>query len=115
MDQVSPSIAKVDALRYFEPRFIMTNDLYNYVEFFEKILYRASRDLVDQRVTIVEYKHIFGMLFKFDENGERVTASLEEEIIIISNVERTIRERFPMFRIRIIASGLKVLGKEHIQ
>jgi hypothetical protein len=60
---------------------MMCNDLYNYAEFFEKILYRASRDLIEQCVTVIEWKHIFGMVF--DEEGP---ISLEKECAIFERV-----------------------------
>lgn len=62
------------------------NDLYNYAPFFEKVLYRASRDMLDEFVTIIENKHIFGFLFNYNEKGEKYTVSLEDEIAIILRV-----------------------------
>ncbi len=46
---------------------MLTNHLYNYAAFFEKILYRSSKSYIKEMVTLVEYRHIFG--FVFDENG----------------------------------------------
>lgn len=45
----------------------MTYELYNYHTFFEAILYRVSKNLLKQMVTVVEWKHIFGMVI--DDNG----------------------------------------------
>ena len=89
---------------------MMCNDLYNYHLFFEKIMYRASRDLVEQLATVIEWKHIFGMVF--DENGP---LSLERECAIFERVAKILKERFPLFQMKIVACGLKVLGKWHIQ
>lgn len=46
---------------------MMTMELYNYAQFFEMILYRAAKNMIKQRVTVIEWKHIFGMVF--DEDG----------------------------------------------
>ena len=50
----------------FEYKFIMTNDLYNYAPFFERILYRISKNFVKEMVTVLELKHIFGFVFDDD-------------------------------------------------
>jgi hypothetical protein len=51
----------------FQPKFMLTNHLYNYATFFKKILYRSCKSYIKEMVTLVEYRHIFGMVF--DENG----------------------------------------------
>jgi len=61
-------------------------------------------------VTVVEWKHIFGLVF--DENG---SVSLERECAIFEKVQKLIKDRFPLFQMKVIASGLKVLGKPHVQ
>lgn len=65
----------------FQPKFMLTNQLYNYAEFFEKILLKVSKNYIKELVTVVEYRHIFGFLF--DENGP---ISLEKEIDIFYRV-----------------------------
>ena len=70
----------------------MTYELYNYAQFFEMILYRVCKNLVKQCVTVVEWKHIFGMVF--DEEG---TISLERELAIFEKVEKNIKQMFPLF------------------
>ena len=62
-------------------------------------------------VTVVEYRHIIGGVF--DDDGNRI--SLREELDIFKNVEENIKERFPLFQMRIIICGLKIFGREHIQ
>lgn len=52
--------------KYFQPKFMMTNELYNYAQFFEMILYRVSKNMIKQMVFGVEWKHIFGFLFNED-------------------------------------------------
>lgn len=61
---------------------MMTYELYNYHTFFEAILYRVSKNLLKQMVTVVEWKHIFGMVF--DDEGP---LSLEKELAIFVRVE----------------------------
>jgi len=67
--------------KYFQPKFFMANELYNYSLFFEKILYRVCKNMIKQMVTVIEFKHIFGGLF--DEDGP---LSLEREIAIFNRV-----------------------------
>lgn len=43
-------------------------------------------------VTVVEWKHIFGMVF--DDEG---TLSLERELAIFVRVEKLIKQMFPLF------------------
>ena len=50
----------------FQYKFTLTNHLYNYAPFFRRILYRVTRDFINEMVSIVEYKHIFGCLFDDD-------------------------------------------------
>ena len=70
----------------------MTYELYNYYTFFEAILYRVSKNLLAQKVTVVEWKHIFGMVF--DEKG---IISLERELAIFTRVQGLIQQMFPLF------------------
>lgn len=64
----------------------MTFELYNYAKFFEMMLYRTSKNLIKQVVTIVEWKHIFGCVF--DEDG---VLSLERELAIFERIQYAIR------------------------
>jgi hypothetical protein len=41
-------------------------ELYNYASFFEMILYRVCKNMIRQCVTVIEWKHIFGMVFNED-------------------------------------------------
>ena len=65
---------------------MMTNDLYNYAPFFEKILYRASKNYVREMVSVIEYRHIFGMVFDDDHN----TIPIEKEIDIFVRTQKII-------------------------
>lgn len=95
----------------FQNKFAVTMDLVNYGPFFEKILYRISKDFIKEMVTVVEYRHIFGCLKDDDLN----VIPLKEELEIFHRVEKAIRQMFPLFRMKIINCGLKIVGKPHIQ
>lgn len=89
---------------------MMTYELYNYAQFFEMIMYRVCKNLIKQCVTVVEFKHIFGMVF--DDDG---ILSLERELAIFDKMQKLIQNLFPLFKMKIIACGLKIVGKDHIQ
>lgn len=89
---------------------MLTNQLYNYADFFEKILLKVSKNYLKEMVTVVEYRHIFGFLF--DEDGP---ISLEKEVEIFNRVQQVLQVRFPLFKMKIIVCGLKLAGKGHIQ
>ena len=89
---------------------MLTNQLYNYASFFKKILHHVSMNYIEEMVTVVEYRHIFGMLF--DEEGP---LSLDREMAIFQEVYDVLRAQFPLFRMKIIVCGLKIVGKDHIQ
>lgn len=60
--------------------------MYNYKPFFERILYRVTRDFIKELVTVVEYRHIFGCVF--DDDGKPI--SLEEELAIFEECQKTL-------------------------
>lgn len=95
----------------FQFKFSLTFQLYNYKNFFERILYRVSRDFIQEMVTVVEYRHILGCLHDDDGN----TIPLEEELAIFRDCLVKIQLRFPLFRMRLIICGLKMFGRDHIQ
>mmetsp|Transcript_23118 Transcript_23118/g.30793 ORF Transcript_23118/g.30793 Transcript_23118/m.30793 type:complete len:150 (-) Transcript_23118:688-1137(-) len=95
----------------FQYKFALTFQLYNYKPFFERILYRVTRDFMREMVTVVEYRHILGCLFDDDGN----TIPLEEELAIFDTCVKNIQQRYPLFRMRLIICGLKMFGKDHIQ
>jgi len=74
------------------------------------VLYRVCKNLIKQCVTVAEWKHIFGCVF--DEDGP---LSLEKELAIFEKVQAQIRTMFPLFTMKIVACGLKLLGREHAQ
>ena len=88
----------------FQHKFTLTWDLYNYEQFFEMMLYRQCKDSIDQLVTVIEMRHIFGCVF-----NEKGVLDLKTELAIFKRVQDLINISFPLFRIRIIVCGLKVL------
>lgn len=96
--------------KYFQPKFMMTLELYNYASFFEMILYRVSKNMIKQCVTVIEWKHIFGMVF--NEDGP---IGVKGECEIFNKIQAEIRHTIPLFEMRIVVCGLKIVGKDHIQ
>lgn len=45
---------------------MLTNELYNYHEHYEKVLYKICKVFIEQEVYVVELKHIHGMLLADD-------------------------------------------------
>lgn len=75
-----PAIAREDHAIWkdFQFKFQLTFQLYNYKSFFERILYRVTRDFMNEGVAVVEYRHILGCLF--DDDGAKIP--LAEELAI---------------------------------
>lgn len=67
------------------------------------------KDYVKEMSTIVEIRHIFGSLF--DEDGP---VSLERELALFKKMQTNIQNFYPLFQIKIIAIGLKIVGRDHI-
>jgi len=95
----------------FQPKFDITFNLYNYHLFFEKILYHVCRNYIKETVSVVEIRHIFGCLF--DDMQE--TVPLDKELEMFKRVETLVQQRFPLFRLKIIVCGLKVVGRPHVK
>ena len=55
----------------FQGKFSMTDALYNFKPFFEKILYNVTRAYLREMCTVIEYCHIFGMVF--DDYGKMIS------------------------------------------
>ena len=68
------------------------------------MLYRSCKDTIDQLVTVIELRHIFGCVF-----NEKGVLDLKSELAIFKKVQDLINMSYPLFRIRIIVCGLKVL------
>jgi len=65
--------------------------------------------MIKQTVTVIEWKHIFGMVF--DEDGP---VGVERECEIFNRVQKQIQNLFPLFQMKIVVCGLKIVGKDHI-
>ena len=60
-------------------------------------------------VTILELRHIFGMVI--DDDGKPIGA--EAELEIFERVQQKVQRDYPLFQIRIIICSLKIIGKDH--
>lgn len=76
----------------------------------EEILVKCAK----QRLYVVELRHIPGMLF----NDDRHVIGLEEELDIIQGVLEKVRRDHSLdpkeFHLRMIFTGLKIVGRSHI-
>jgi len=52
---------------------MLTLELYNYHEFFEKILFKVCKIFIKQLVFILELRHVFGMMI--DDDGKKLTVA----------------------------------------
>ena len=95
----------------FQYKFLMTNDLYNYAPFFERVVNHIFEYCVAEQIFICELKHIFG--FVFDDNHDAIEASKELEII--DRCIKKMQQKEPLFECRLVVCGLKALGYPHIQ
>jgi hypothetical protein len=84
-------------------------DLYNYEEFFEKILLKVCKVFIKQMVSVLELRHIFGMII--DDDGKPITP--DQEILIFERVLAKVQRDFPLFQIKVIVCSLKIIGKDH--
>jgi hypothetical protein len=94
----------------FQYKFSLTFELYSYKHFFEKILYRSMKDYIKEQSTIVEIRHIFGCLFNDDG-----PVSLEDELKLFEDMQKNIQNFTPLFQMRLIATGLKIVGRDQIK
>jgi len=95
----------------FQFKFIMTNDLYNYAPFFERIVMKIFETCVEEHIYICELRHIVGFVF----DDQRNSIDLEKEMEIFDRCIKNIQKTVPNFACKIIICGLKALGKEHVQ
>ncbi len=95
----------------FQYRFLMTNDLYNYAPFFERIVTKIFEEAIAEHIYIVELRHIVGFVFDDQRNSIEVRKELE----IFDRCVQKIRKSCPIFECKIIICGLKIIGKDHVQ
>lgn len=77
----------------FQPKFMLTCDLYNYKEFFEKILLKVCKLFIKQLVFILELRHIFGMI----STDTQRSISIAEEVEIFQRVQEKMQRDHPLF------------------
>ena len=68
------------------------------------------KDYIKEQSTIVEIRHIFGCLFN-DEGP----VSLEDELKLFEDMQKNIQNFTPLFQMRLIATGLKIVGRDQIK
>lgn len=79
--------------------------IYNFHEFFEKILMAVLKSCVKEHVYIIELRHIFG--FVFNEKHEPI--GVEEEMKIFDKVVKEMQSHVPEFRLKLGVCGLKIM------
>lgn len=79
--------------------------------FFKQLAREALLSCIAQNVYIVEYRHISGMLFDEDKNQ----VPFLEELRIIQQVVDEIKKDTPHFQFKLILTGLKIVGKPHVE
>jgi len=94
----------------FQWKFDLTFDLYNYEKFMEKIILQVMLDSINEKVFVLEFRHIFGCVF----NDKHVVVSLQDEIAMFERCLEKAREVEPSFSCRLISCGLKIVGDGHI-
>lgn len=88
---------------------MLTCDLINYYEFFERCLQKVCKIFIKQTVFILELRHIFGMVI--DDNGQKIGVKAEMEIF--KRVQEKIKRDYPLFQMKLIICGLKIVGESH--
>jgi hypothetical protein len=86
-------------------------ELGKFVPYFKELMKTALQRCIDQNVFIVEFRHISGMLF--DEDKKAV--SFMEELKIIRAIIDELQKATPHFEFKLILTGLKIVGKSHIE
>jgi adenosine deaminase CECR1 len=95
----------------FQHKFTLTFELYNYHEFFREILTHILINSINEKVYIVELKHIFGCLIDDDHNF----LDFEHEIKIFLECIEEAKEVEPLLEVRLVVCGLKIFGDAHIK
>jgi adenosine deaminase CECR1 len=94
----------------FQHTFTGVGELGKFVPFFQNTTRKALQACIDQNVYIVEYRHISGMLFDDDKKP----LPFIEELKIIRAIVDDLQKTTPVFDFRLILTGLKIVGKSHI-
>lgn len=96
--------------KFFQHKFTKVGQLGKFIPFFKELFKIALQRCINQNVFIVEFRHISGMLF--DEQMNKVP--LLEELRIIRGVIDELQKDTPHFEFKLILTGLKIVGKSHI-
>ena len=79
--------------------------------FFEDLLRASLVACIKQNVFVVEYRHISGCLFGDDKEA----VDFITELRIIRSIVDELKKTTPHFEVRLILSGLKILGASHVE
>jgi len=94
----------------FQGFFFKNVELAKYAPFFKQLFKDCLECFVKQNVFVVEARHIAGMVFGDDKQK----ISYLDELKIIKEIVDDIQKTAPLFKLRLIITGLKVLGASHI-
>lgn len=97
--------------KFFQHKFTKVGELGKFVPFFKDLMKTALQRCIDQNVFVVEFRHISGMLFDDDKQN----VSLIDELKIIRGVIDELQKATPYFEFKLILTGLKIVGKTHIE
>lgn len=100
-----------DIWKSFQHKFTKVGELGKYIPFFEDLLRTALKACIIQNVFVVEYRHISGMLFDDDKKP----VDFVTELKIIRAVIDDLQKDYPFFDFRLILTGLKIVGKSHVE
>ena len=96
--------------KFFQHKFTKVGQLGKFIPFFKELIKTALERCINQNVFIVEFRHISGMLFDDEMKG----ISLLEELKIIRAVIDDLQKTTPHFEFKLVLTGLKIVGKKHI-
>lgn len=96
--------------KHFQHKFTKVGELGKFYPFFKELTKTALESCIKQNVYIVEYRHISGMIF--DENRQQMP--FIEELRIIRGIVDELKKTTPHFEFKMILTGLKIVGKKHI-
>ena len=95
-------------------KFNMSLDLGKYVGFFKLLLEEILVKCAKQNIYVVELRHIPEMLF----DDDRKPLGLKEELSVIDEVLNKVRRDLQLdpseFHLKLVITGLKIVGRHHI-
>jgi hypothetical protein len=99
-----------DIWKHFQHKFTKVGELGKFYPFFKELTKTALESCIAQNVFVVEYRHISGMIF--DEHRQQLP--FIEEMRIIRSIVDELKQITPHFDFKLILTGLKIVGKKHI-